>query len=510
MNDAIRGMKGAESRRFSLSIVNTSLGETGLHAGRGGLAILLHFNLSDGGGEQHQFVHALTCYDSGLDRTILHNTIWTFLRRVTRGRRFPDRPIDCCFTAYRATNNREEAFRVLEDYLRQIDPFESAPSRDPSRVLILESGGLWPDVLDVTSTSETWEEVIQGLAAIGAALYASVLPWAALTTSVVLPREREGLIIRFLARPRFMKQENPLVILEDLDSERAAVALLPVIEKEIPQVQPAPAYEFSGIVLSKPINEEIEDLPTDAVEIHYPPPPMLLEDPDTDTAAEEPEPDELMDAYAVSGDFMGEPELTENVVLLSPAVARPLHRPAQVIAPQPSRARRWPLVVAAIALLVPALRMLVWPGEVEQDASASLAEASDAIDSDAAMEVSEDDPAAMVTQPAAALASLDSRTAEGTAATPSGSVDSLVRQEMMTQAWVSSEGNAPGVWLKQEPAGQPVFLASRESFKPGVYVVIAQFSPQGTARDTTRVTLSPGEDVRINCDARTGNCRVWR
>ena len=502
-------MRGAESRRFSLSIVNTSLGETGLRAGRGGLAILLHFNLSDGGGEQHQFVHALTCYDSGIDRNILHNTIWTFLRRVTRGRRFPDRPIDCCFTAYRATNNREEAFRVLEDYLRQIDPFESVPSRDPSRVLILESGGLWPDVMDVTSTSETWEEVIQGLAGIGASLYASVLPWAALTTSVALPRKREGLIIRFLARPRFMRQDHPLVILEELDAERAAVALLPVLEKEIPQVQPAPAYEFSGIVLSKPIHEEVEDLPTDAVEVHYPPPPMLLEDPDTDYFIEDDsDSEEPMDAYAVSGDFMGEPELTENVVLLSPAVARPLHRPAPVMTPQPSPYRRLPLVVAAIALLVPVLRMLVWPGVAEQDASASLTEA--ATESDAAVGTASAADSAALEEPAAALASLDSRASEAAVAASSGSVESIVQQEMTTLAWVSSEGNAPGVWLKQEPAGQPVFLASRDAFEPGVYMVIAQFSPQGTARDTTRVTLSPGDDVRINCDARTGNCRIWR
>ena len=67
------------------------------------------------------------------------------------------------------------------------------------RELLLEDGGIWPDVLDVTSTSETWEEVIQGISAISAALYDSVLPWAALTTSLTLPGEREGLIIRFFA-----------------------------------------------------------------------------------------------------------------------------------------------------------------------------------------------------------------------------------------------------------------------------------------------------------------------
>jgi hypothetical protein len=95
------------------------------------------------------------------------------------------------------------------------------------------------------------------------------------------------------------------------------------------------------------------------------------------------------------------------------------------------------------------------------------------------------------------------------AALPPRSQESNTRA-LMTLAWVSAEGDASGVWLKREPAGQPVFLAGREPFDPGKYVVIAQFSPQGTAKDATRVTLAPDDNVRINCETRTGNCRVWR
>ncbi|MFT5680630.1 MAG: hypothetical protein ACI8RZ_001536 [Myxococcota bacterium] len=344
MRAAIRGMASPTGEDFSLSVVNLSLGETGLRAGRGGLAILLHFRLTDEAGQQHPFVHALACYDRGLDHTILHNTIWTFLRRVTRGKRHPDRPIDHYFRAYQKTESRLEAFLVLDRYLRRIEPFDFVHILPPSRELILEKGGLWPDILDVTSTSETWAEVIQGIAAIGAALYASVLPWSSLTTSVTLPTVREGMIIRFLARPQFKTHTHPLIILEDLDTERTAVALLPVIEQEI-----AHAARL-GVASDERTEERREPEPKVAANAK-PPPPMLLDEPDTLT-------DDIIDLSAplaspvsVPEDLLGEPERTENVVLSSPAVARPSPATRQPIPVALQPRRRLPLVVA-VAILV--------------------------------------------------------------------------------------------------------------------------------------------------------------
>lgn len=459
MRAAIRGMASPTAEDFSLSVVNISLGETGLLAGRGGLAILLHFLLTDDDGKQHRFVHALACYDRGLDHTILHNTIWTFLRRVTRGRRAPERPVDRYFSTYQKTESRLEAFLVLDRYLRKIEPFDFVPVQPPTRELVLEEGGLWPDILDVTSTSETWAEVIQGIAAISAALYASALPWSALTTSVTLPPRREGMIIRFLARPQFKKHDNPLVILEDLDTDRAAVALLPVVEQEIVSIAVRPGADEASEQ-----TEERARPAASAGEAGPPPPPMLLDEPDTLT-------DDIIDLSApiaspVSApeDLLGEPELTENVVLSSPAVARPASGGASrqpiPAALQQAPSRRGPLL-AAVTVVAAVLTVLLLVSQMEAS------------------------PEAAGPPPA------DERAA-------------------VSLAWVSPAGDAAGVWLQREPSGQPVFLAGREPFEPGDYQVIAKFAPDSSAQEIAQLTLTAADDVSILCQIATGRCQVRR
>lgn len=458
MHAAIHAMASPAAEDFSLSVVNLSLGEAGLRAGRGGLAILLLFLLTDADGQQHRFAHALACYDRGLDHTILHNTIWTFLRRVTRGRRAPDRPVDRYFSTYQKTGSRLEAFLVLDRYLRKIEPFDFVPIQPPTRALVLEDGGVWPDVVDITSISEAWPEVIQGIAAISAALYASVLPWSALTTCVVLPPKGAGLIIRFLARPQLRTHDSPLLILEDLDTDRAAVTLLPVVERKIATtaVQPVPR----GAVLptkdtASPASRAGEALP--------PAPPMLLDEPDTLT-------DDIIDLSApiaspvsMPEDLLGEPELTENVVLSSPAVARPssggISRQPIPAALQSPPSRRLPVLAVAAAVLLAAILLRVWSAEE--------------------LDVPEEAPAAV---------------AEGSATVPLG--------------WVSPAGDAAGVWLRRAPAGQPVFLADREPLEPGEYQVLVKFTPDGSAEEVARFTLAAADDVSIQCQASTGRCLV--
>ncbi len=483
MSAAIAGLEAPNAEDFSLSVVNVSLGETGLLAGRGGLAILLHFNLADGRDRLHRFVHVLACYDRGLDRTVLHNTIWTFLRRVTRGRTCPDRPVDRYFAAYCETRNRQEAFLVLDRYLRRIEPFDFVPFLPPSRELVLEEGGLWPDILDVTSTSETWEEVIQGIAAISASLYASTLPWFALTTSVTLPVERQGMIIRFLARPQFKKHDNPLIILEELDADRAAVALLPVVEQEITQL----AFSDEGALLYDEQTEDRTELfPGESDDEGVPAPPMLLDEPDTIT-------DDVIDLSTPMTSTLGvgevteESERTENVIISSPAVARPRSTSRPTPYQPPPQPRRWlPLLIAGAVLLVliPMLRLIACSEEVP--ITRGLAVAS---------------PAAIAQEPIVA---------EPAIAEPAAAEPAPVDEEPILLAWVSPDGDASGVWLKREPAGQPVYLSGREPFDPGEYLVIAQFTPEGTAKDTVRISLTPQDDVQVRCQAAKATCQVIR
>ena len=458
MRTVIHAMASPAAEDFSLSVVNLSLGEAGLRAGRGGLAILLLFLLTDADGQQHRFVHALACYDRGLDHTILHNTIWTFLRRVTRGRRAPDRPVDRYFSTYQKTGSRLEAFLVLDRYLRKIEPFDFVPIQPPTRELVLEDGGLWPDVLDVTSLSEAWAEVIQGIAAISAALYASVLPWSVLTTCVALPPKREGMIIRFLARPQLRTHDNPLIILEDLDTDRAAVTLLPVVEQEIASAA------ARSVTLNTAEQPPAAALPTSRTGGDHPPaPPMLLDEPDTLT-------DDIIDLSApmaspvsVPEDLLGEPELTENVVLSSPAVARPslggISRQPIPAALQSPPSRRIPILAVAAAVLLAAVLLRVRSAEVP-DAP------------EGPPEVAAEEPAAV------------------------------------SLGWVSPAGDAAGVWLRREPAGQPVFLADREPLEPGDYLVLAKFTPDGSAQEVARFTLMAAGNVSILCQASTGSCQV--
>ena len=190
---------------------------------------------------------------------------------------------------------------------------------------------------------------------------------------------------------------------------------------------------------------------------------MLLDEPDTLT-------DDIIDLSApiaspvsVPEDLLGEPELTENVVLSSPAVARPssggISRQPIPPALQSPPSRRIPILAVVAAVLLASI--LLW------------------VRSAVVPDALERQPAAVAEEPAA-----------------------------VALGWASPAGDAVGVWLRREPAGRPVFLADREPLEPGEYLVLAKFTPDGSAEEVARFTLAAADNVSIQCQASTGRCQV--